>query len=87
VNATAPAGARSARRLRAPDVVIRELARYSGVSGEWGLHICTPAAQQWVQANVTEPQWRGTTLVVNGRQALALGHAMAGAGLVVRQAR
>jgi hypothetical protein len=87
VNASEPRHARSPRRLRQSDVVIRELARWTGIGGEWGLQIVTPAAREWVTANVAQARWLGTTLVVDGRQALMLGAAMVRAGLVVRQAR
>jgi hypothetical protein len=58
-------------------------------SSGWGLQIVSPAAEAWAKVNVTQPTWLvgSRTLLVDGRQALVLGQAMAGAGLLVRQAR
>jgi hypothetical protein len=65
------------------DVLVHEF------TASWGLQIVSPAAEAWVKANVTQPTWLegSRTLLVNGQQALRLGQAMAGAGLLVRQAR
>ena len=65
------------------DVLVHEF------TSSWGLQIVSPAAEAWVKANVTQPTWLegSRTLLVNGHQALRLGQAMAGAGLLVRQAR
>jgi hypothetical protein len=83
------AGEQDDRWLPLSVFVLSDVLLHQFESG-WGLHIITPAAAAWVDANIPQPRWlmdgdRRLGVLVDAYQAWKFGNAMMDAGLRVRQ--